>query len=115
MAYSQEYIDLLDRMKQLHKDKNAGYAGDSIDPWSNFRECNSFNISTVDGVITRMCDKWARFRSLYRNPTNDKVSEPITDTLQDLASYALILSLLLQEGAYTEYTCATFSSYVVKE
>ena len=94
---SPDYLKLLDDMRDLHNRKNSGYAGQSNDPWINFRECELFGITSADGVITRMGDKWSRLRSLWRNPANDQVNEPITDTLMDLAAYALILVCLLQE------------------
>ena len=94
---SAEYLKLLDDMRDLHNRKNAGYAGQSNDPWTNFRECELFGITSADGVITRMGDKWSRLRSLWHNPKNEQVNEPITDTLMDLAAYSLILVCLLQE------------------
>lgn len=116
MSYSQDYIDLLDRMKQLHKDKNAGYAGDSEDPWVNLRECESFNIPMLHGVITRMCDKWMRFQNLWTNPDNDRVGESIIDTLEDLGSYAFILSLLLRDQQKNEFDYTYFTGVLtVKE
>ena len=113
MAYSQEYIDLLDSMKQLHKDKNAGYAGDSTDPWANFRECTKFGISVEEGIITRLCDKWSRIRSLWNNPANDKVNESLDDTIIDMMAYLGIWRTIRNEVRTNEYT--TFSSYSVEE
>jgi hypothetical protein len=92
------YRQLLDHMWQLHLAKNAGYAGQSDDPWANFRRCEAFGITPVDGVLTRMSDKWARLESLWQNAGNEQVGESVADTLMDLASYALILICLMQEG-----------------
>jgi len=94
---SQEYLDMLDELKDLHERKNRGYSGYSNDPWANFRECEAFGISATDGVITRMSDKWSRIKSLWQDRNNDQVGENIIDTLQDLAAYALILICLLNE------------------
>ena len=101
MAYSQEYIDLLERMKQLHKDKNAGYAGDSEDPWANFRECTKFGITVEQGIVTRILDKYMRFKSLWNNPDNDKVGESLDDTLLDLMSYIGILLTIRAEKKHS--------------
>lgn len=97
MPVSQEYLQLLDDMKDLHRKKNAGYAGDSDDPWANFRECALFGIKVENGIITRMSDKWSRIRSLWKNPDNEQVEEAIEDTLMDLAAYALILICIMRE------------------
>lgn len=99
---SPEYIKLLDDMRDLHERKNAGYSGGNADPWTNFRECEHFGIASTDGVITRMGDKWSRLRSLWQNPANEQVNEPIEDTLMDLAAYSLILICLLREGKPNE-------------
>lgn len=94
---SPEYLLLLEKMKDLHERKNAGYSGDSIDAWSNFRQCERFGITAAQGVATRMSDKWSRLISLWSKPENDQVGEAIEDTLMDLASYSLILICLLDE------------------
>ena len=89
---------MLDKARELHKRKNAGYSGvDNPDPWHNFRACNAFGISAVDGCITRMCDKYQRYLNVSSNPYNEQVHESINDTLEDLAAYALILVCLLRE------------------
>lgn len=95
---SPEYLNLLDEMRDLHIRKNTGYAaaGDG-DPWYNFRQCEKFGISSADGVITRMSDKWSRLQSLWLDSNNDMVGEPIEDTLMDLAAYSLILICLRRE------------------
>lgn len=94
---SKRYIELLKQMKDLHIRKNAGYAGDSPDPWANFREAENFDVSTFKGVLIRMSDKWVRMKNLIKNPSNEQVGESIKDTLLDLASYALIAVCLSEE------------------
>lgn len=95
---SQAYLDLLAAMADLHVRKSAGYSGaDQPDAWHNFRQCEKFGISTADGIITRMSDKWSRIQALWRDPANEQVGEALQDTLKDLASYALILVCLLNE------------------
>jgi len=92
------YIELLDRMKDLHQKKNAGYAGDSEDRWVNFRASEDFGISAFLGTLLRMSDKWVRITNLVKNPKNEMVGESIKDTLMDLAAYALIAICLMDEG-----------------
>lgn len=94
---SQEYLDKLTEMADLHKRKSVGYVGDNVDNWANFRMCEAFGIKATDGVITRMSDKWSRIQSLWQKPENDQVGESIKDTLMDLAAYSLILICLLEE------------------
>lgn len=91
------FAHLLIQMRDLHRDKNAGYAGDNPDPWVNFRECNAFRISTVDGALTRLCDKMARYRVISADPGLERVGERMADTLTDLGSYAIIITCLLDE------------------
>lgn len=94
---SQRYLDLLDEMKDLHIRKNAGYAGDSPDPWANFRMSEAFGVSSFLGVLVRMSDKYIRITNLVKSPKNEKVGENIKDTLFDLAAYALIAIAILEE------------------
>lgn len=92
------FVDCIIRAKQLHAKKNAGYSGSDPDPWANFRQCESFGVPVVDGCIARMCDKYSRYCRLRENPDNEQVGESITDTLEDLGAYALILVCLLREN-----------------
>ena len=96
-AGSPEYLRLLETMADLHRRKNAGYAGGKADPWDNFRECEDFGVPAFVGVLVRLSDKWKRIKSLQRNPANDQVGESKRDTLMDLAAYALIAVCLLDE------------------
>lgn len=94
---SQRYLQLLDDMKDLHIRKNSGYAGDSPDPWANFRMAEMFGVSAFVGVLIRMSDKFIRVSNLVKNPANEKVGESIKDTLFDLAAYALIGIAIIEE------------------
>lgn len=94
-----EIPDLIIEAKDLHIRKNAGYAGhDQPDPWLNFRLCERFQLSPVQGVLVRMSDKMARIRSLRRSANNEQVGEAIHDTLADLIAYALIAICLMMEN-----------------
>lgn len=106
IAYEMLYILLQHRIsfsniihsaKELHKTKNAGYSGDSNDPWLNFRECEHFGITTLDGCLTRLSDKYRRFITVYGNNSLDQVNESAIDTLLDFAAYCLIAYCLLKE------------------
>lgn len=98
MAHSQRYLKLLEEMATLHKNKSAGYAGqENSDAWANFRLSEGFGVSPLKGCLVRMSDKFIRVQNLMKNPDNDKVGENLKDTLQDLASYALIAVCLMEE------------------
>ena len=83
--------------RQLHENKNAGYSGNNSDPWINFRFCDNFGIDPVDGVLTRLSDKYMRLINLWENPTLDKVGEKIEDTLMDFNAYLIIFVVLMRE------------------
>lgn len=46
----------------------------------------------------RLSDKLNRFKTLSRNPNIDKADESLTDTLLDLANYALMTILEIREA-----------------
>ena len=93
------FADVILTSKSTHMKKNAGYAGDSADPWANFRMAERLGITAHMGVLVRMSDKYIRIRNLRENPANEQVGESILDTLLDLAAYALIAVCLLRERA----------------
>lgn len=94
---------ILQRARELHVAKNAGYAGaTNPDPWANFRLSTVFEISPFRGVLVRMSDKYIRITNLRSDASNERVGESIWDTLADLAAYALIAVCLLEEEK--EYT-----------
>jgi len=97
-AGSKDFHALLDDMRQMHIEKNAGYAGaDNPDPFANFRECERFSVSAFEGCMVRLSDKFVRATNIIRDPTNERVNEKITDTFLDLAAYSLIALILWQE------------------
>lgn len=97
MSGDSTYLKLLDEMRAMHIAKSAGYGKDS-DPWANFRLAHGFGVSPFIGCLVRMGDKFTRVQNLSKDPLRDKVGESITDTLMDLASYALIAICLYRES-----------------
>ena len=91
------FMYLIGEMKQLHISKNAGCSGHNVDPWHNFRLCEQFEINTRDGIVTRMCDKYARYTNITNDPKLERVGERAIDTLMDLAAYSMILSIIINE------------------
>lgn len=94
---TQDYLAILEKMRDLHIRKNTGYSGHSDDTWYNFRSCERWGGDAITGVMYRMTDKWSRLESLMVNEANDQVGETMSDTLMDLAAYALIMVCLRQE------------------
>lgn len=97
MAPSKRFMELLDSMRDIHTKKNAGYCGDSPDAFKNFRQAELFGISAFQGCLVRMSDKFMRVANLSKNAEADQVGEAITDTLLDLANYAIIAICLYEE------------------
>lgn len=97
MPPSKRFMELLDTMKDIHIKKNAGYCGDSPDAFKNFRQAELFGISAFQGCLVRMSDKFMRVANLSKNAEADQVGEAITDTLLDLANYAIIAICLYEE------------------
>lgn len=93
----ENFYSIIIGAKELHSRKNSGYSPSDTDAWANFRECTKFGIDVVDGVITRLCDKWTRFNNVYSDSSKDKVGESAIDTLRDFAAYSLIAVMLMNE------------------
>lgn len=94
---SERYKTLLDEALELHLNKNQGYSANNPDAFANFRLAEGMGLTPVQGVLVRLGDKFARVQSLAANPTNDRVSESMRDTLMDLSAYALIAICLMEE------------------
>lgn len=89
------FYELLDQIADLHDRKNANYAKDN-DPLSNFRMCEEFGVPATMGTMVRISDKYARITQLMSGK-RDEVGESIKDTLQDMAVYALLEIILIEE------------------
>lgn len=97
------YLAELERDRQLHIAKAAGYTGSDPDTWANFREAIKWGTTPLQGCLIRMGDKYRRLQSLNENPAHDQVGESFLDTLRDLGAYARIaVCLYLEEQAAVE-------------
>ena len=93
-----EFHRLLDKLRQTHVDKSAGYAGsDNPDPFANFRRCEVLGIPAFVGAWIRYTDKIVRITNIMRNPNDERLNETLADTLIDASSYALIVEILYNE------------------
>jgi hypothetical protein len=82
-------------LEDTFEKKNDDYSHGSFD---NFRLCERWGIPALDGVLVRMSDKLQRAGVLLRKEPS-VTNESLRDTLLDLANYALIAVLLMEEDA----------------
>lgn len=86
----------MERLTTLTMSKNANYAND-VDALANFRfieRLTGGKVTTVDGLLTRMSDKFMRIANLLSGAENRH--EAVVDNLDDLAVYAVILRIYLE-------------------
>jgi hypothetical protein len=87
--------DLFDRCIEIATAKNSDYANHD-DPFQNFRSVETLGISVEDGFLTRMQDKMCRVSNLVRRDAA-VTDESVLDTLSDLANYAVLLRVWLEQ------------------
>jgi hypothetical protein len=90
------FYELLLEIAELHARKNHDYAKDG-DPMSNLRMCEAVGVPAYKGVLVRLSDKWSRITELSKKEAQ-VADESIKDTLRDMAVYALLGLILLEEG-----------------
>lgn len=89
------YTKIVNEMYEIYKAKNADY-GDSVH--------DTFLKYGLLSFLVRMEDKISRLRSLtLKGKKEERVkNESILDTLQDLANYAILAIIELEEQADTK-------------
>ena len=94
---SRRFFELCDRLKDMHRNKSRDYGCPSgTDPLANIRNGAKFvGIPAWRAAMVRLSDKVTRLASF--NATGTLHNEGVIDTLEDLASYALLSLLLYQE------------------
>lgn len=90
-----KFNQMLDELKDLHERKNNNYSSDN-DPLANLRMCKQMGVSPVVGVVLRLGDKYSRLCELSKGK-KDLVGESMKDTFRDMAVYALLAMMLLDE------------------
>lgn len=88
------FYRLLEEIAALHASKNHDYAK-TDEPLSNLNRSRALGVEPWRGVLVRMSDKWSRIEQL----SNGKApkNESLRDSLIDLAVYALLDVVLLDE------------------
>jgi hypothetical protein len=87
---------LLADMLAIHEAKAADYGGHGT-PLNNLWQSRSLGIDPFVGTLLRMGDKWARICQLSQKEEGAVKEETITDTLMDLAAYALLAVIVRRE------------------
>lgn len=92
---------LLEEAGELHDRKQADY-GRPGDPFANVRASEAFGIPGWIGCMVRANDKIVRIQTAARQYLKsgevELANESLADSLRDLAVYALIALVLLEES-----------------
>lgn len=83
----QTVFDAYRKLNQTFVDKNHDYGG-------SFEE--SLNEYGIIASIIRIGDKYNRLRTLTRVDTGGRVAESLSDTLLDMANYAVMTAVWIQ-------------------
>jgi hypothetical protein len=91
----ERFHEIVKEMVELHDRKNRDNAGSEY--LSNFLMCKKhMGVPAWIGCIIRLSDKMARIMNIARTDEISVGDETITDTLTDLAVYAIITRILYE-------------------
>lgn len=91
----ERFHEIVKEMVELHDRKNRDYAGSEY--LSNFMMCEQrMGIPAWKGCIIRLSDKMSRLMNIARTDEISVSDETVTDTLTDLAVYAIITRILYE-------------------
>lgn len=88
------FHELLDELGELHDKKQADYGQDD-DPFASVRASAQWNVPAWIGALIRLNDKVVRLQSFAQK--GNLVNESAEDSLKDIAVYALIALILMEE------------------
>lgn len=93
---SREFLAILDELRELHLKKTLDYGVDE-DALSNIRSsADIVNLPAWAGCVLRMMDKMHRLKAYFRRGRVE--FDGLSDTLKDIACYAVIAEVLRREG-----------------
>lgn len=94
--YEQRYMDIIDKLKKTFLKKNHDY-GSSVK--KNYDKFETYGKNEgLKYVFGRIAEKHDRLENLiYGNHTNQVTDESIEDTLLDMANYAILAAVSIQE------------------
>ena len=92
---SERFHELLEELGDLHDRKQSDYGTDD-DPFYNLRASTAFGLEPWVGAMVRLNDKINRVQSFIRK--GELANESLEDSLRDIAVYAVIAQVLLEEA-----------------
>lgn len=96
--YLARFEQIVGEMTAITRAKNTDYAGCG-DAFKNFRLTEVLGVAdTARGILVRMSDKFQRICNLI-DREGAVADEKVEDTLKDLANYAIITLIYLEEQA----------------
>lgn len=99
-AFFKYFEQVTKEMLEISKKKNSDYTGVHSSPFSNFERVEQLGICTTEqGFLTRMTDKLCRIASFCAKGELLVKDESVTDTLQDLANYCILMMAYLKNKA----------------
>lgn len=96
MGGSERFHAILDELGALHDRKQADY-GRETDPFANVRASEEWGVPAWVGAMVRATDKVRRLQRFAQKGV--LLNEGAADSLRDLAVYAVIALVLLEEQA----------------
>ena len=90
------FYEIIEELKQLHSDKNHDYAS-ADNPLSNLTASKRINLPPWIACLVRIQDKIGRLEEFACKDELKVKDESITDTLNDLANYAILCRILYEE------------------
>lgn len=86
------FENILDEMREIHEAKNNDYSPEG--EFGNFSESERVGVEAWKGAFIRLQDKYTRACNLIRGKDQMVKNETLSDTLLDLANYAVIVLCL---------------------
>ena len=88
------FHEILAELGALHDKKAADYGRDD-DPLANVRAASEWNVAPWIGAMIRLTDKVRRLQAFAKK--GSLANESAADSLRDIAVYAVIALMLLEE------------------
>lgn len=93
-AHKTPFLSVIDEIVAMHDKKQIDY-GTTADPFANVRASEAFGIEPWIGTLVRAHDKMKRLQKASRG--GQMANESVRDSLLDLATYAVIATVLYDE------------------
>lgn len=91
---SARFHEILKELGELHDKKQADYGRDN-DPFANVRASEEWGVPAWIGAMVRLTDKVRRLQRFAQR--GSLMNEGAEDSLRDIAVYAIIALVLLEE------------------